>query len=78
MELIDFQDAGKIIELRKYQTVAGIWSYATIDNGKLGKDNENYLAIGTLESYEKVCAYFGREKMISFFPSKAISICLSV
>ena len=38
-ELIDFQDAGKIIELRKYQTMSGVWSYATIDNGKLGNPN---------------------------------------
>lgn len=66
-ELIDFQDAGKIIELRKYQTVSGVWSYATIDNGKLGKDNENYLAIGTLESYEKMLDYFGKNIVVPIY-----------
>ena len=66
-ELIDFQDAGKIIELRKYQTMSGVWSYATIDNGKLGKDNENYLAIGTLESYEKMLDYFGKNIVVPIY-----------
>ena len=66
-ELKNFEDAGKIIELRKYQTVAGIWSYATIDNGELGYDHENYLAIGTLESYKKMLDYFGKDIIITIY-----------
>ncbi len=66
-ELKNFEDAGKIIELRKYQTVAGIWSYATIDNGELGYDHENYLAIGTLESYKKMLDYFGKDIIIPIY-----------
>lgn len=31
-ELKAFQDAGKVIEQRTYQTVAGPWSYATVDD----------------------------------------------
>lgn len=66
-ELKNFEDAGKIIELRKYQTVAGIWSYATIDNGELGYNHENYLAIGTLESYKKMLDYFGKDIIIPIY-----------
>lgn len=66
-ELKNFGDAGKIIELRKYQTVAGIWSYATIDNGELGYNHENYLAIGTLESYKKMLDYFGKDIIIPIY-----------
>ena len=47
--------------------MSGVWSYATIDNGKLGKDNENYLAIGTLESYEKMLDYFGKNIVVPIY-----------
>ena len=60
-QLEDFRIRGKIIELRVYQTMAGPWSYATVDDGITGRSEEDYLAIGTLESYEKLRDYFGTE-----------------
>ena len=60
-QLEDFRIRGKIIELRVYQTMAGPWSYATLDDGITGRSEEDYLAIGTLESYEKLRDYFGTE-----------------
>lgn len=58
-ELDEFQKKGKVIERRIYHTAAGLWSYATVDDGKFGRGKEDYLAIGTLESYEKIKGYFG-------------------
>ena len=60
----DFQKLkaeGKIIEDRGYETVYGLWRYFTADNMDL--EEKNYLGIGTLESYEKLKAYYGEEKI---------------
>ena len=48
-----YREEGKIIELRTYQTVYGDWKYATIDDGQINLDENDYLMIGTLESYQK-------------------------
>lgn len=51
--------SGKVIESRTYQTIAGPWTYYTVDDGQFNvADDESCLMIGTLESYEKMCAYF--------------------
>lgn len=57
--LKQFEQDGKVIELRTYQTVYGPWSYATVDDGSIHLERENYLVIGTLESYQKLRTYFG-------------------
>ena len=54
-----FEKQGKIIEMRTYQTVCGPWSYATVDDGRICLEEADYLAIGTLESYEKLREYYG-------------------
>lgn len=59
--------AGRVIEDRVYHTVQGMWRYFTAVEKKDFEPDENYLMIGTLESYEKVRAYFGRERMIPVF-----------
>jgi Guanylate kinase len=66
-ELKRFQEEGKIIELRVYETVAGPWSYATVDDGMLEDNSKDYLAIGTLESYEKMKNYFGDDIVIPIY-----------
>lgn len=58
-----FEDAGKVIEIRTYQTVHGPWSYATVDDGSIRLEQEDYLVIGTLESYQKLRDYFGEAVM---------------
>ncbi len=55
----EFADAGTLIEMRTYHTVAGDWHYATVDDGSIHPEDHDYLAIGTLESYEKVRDYYG-------------------
>jgi len=67
-ELETFQNSGKVIELRTYQTVMGPWNYFTMDDGQFDLGGEqNYLMIGTLESYEKMCLYFGPSLLIPIY-----------
>lgn len=58
---------GKVIEKRAYNTVHGVWNYFTADDGQINLDNGNCLLIGTLESYEKVREYFGRDKLVPIY-----------
>lgn len=60
-ELDKLLEDGKIIECRTYETMMGPWSYFTADDGQIDIEHENYLMIGTLESYEKTRNYFGKE-----------------
>ena len=62
-----YEQAGKVIELRAYHTVHGIWKYATVDDGQVDLSKGSYLAIGTLESYEKMLAYYGSEKLVPLY-----------
>lgn len=55
---------GRLIELRSYHTVLGVWNYFTVDDGQLNLANCNYLMVGTLESYRSVRDYFGAETLI--------------
>ena len=60
--------SGKVIESRTYQTIAGPWTYYTVDDGQFDvADDESCLMIGTLESYEKMCAYFEVGKMVPVY-----------
>ena len=65
-KLKEFQEAGKVIELREYNTVHGIWKYFTADDGQFDGD-DNYLAIGTLESYVQLRDYFGQERLVPIY-----------
>ena len=65
-KLKELQEAGKVIELREYNTVHGIWKYFTADDGQFAGD-DNYLAIGTLESYVQLRDYFGQERLVPIY-----------
>ena len=65
-KLKELQEAGKVIELREYNTVHGIWRYFTADDGQFDGD-DNYIAIGTLESYVQLRDYFGEERLIPIY-----------
>lgn len=58
---------GRVIEDRLYHTVQGDWRYFTVAQEGEFQEDGNYLMIGTLESYEKVRAYFGTERMVPVF-----------
>lgn len=65
-KLQEFQKAGKVIELREYNTVHGIWKYFTVDDGQFDAD-DNYIAIGTLESYKGMRKHLGQEKLVPIY-----------
>ena len=60
---------GKVIECRTYDTVFGPWSYFTADDGQIDLDHGNYLMIGTLDSYEKMVKYYGKEILVPIYIS---------
>ena len=65
-KLQEFQEAGKVIELRAYNTIHGIWKYFTVNDGQFDAD-DNYLAIGTLESYKGMRDHLGEEKLVPIY-----------
>lgn len=65
-KLQEFQKAGKVIELREYNTVHGIWKYFTVNDGQFDAD-DNYIAIGTLESYKGMREQLGADKLVPIY-----------
>lgn len=65
-KLQEFREAGKVIELREYNTVHGIWKYFTVDDGQFDAE-DNYIAIGTLESYKGMREYLGEDKLVPLY-----------
>ena len=64
--LQQLQEAGKVIELRTYQTIHGPWSYFTVDDGQFDRE-DHLIAIGTLESYMQLKTYFGEGKLLPIY-----------
>lgn len=65
--LAALEAAGKVIELRAYHTVYGVWKYFTVDDHQMKDANQDYLMIGTLESYRRLCDYFGKLRVIPIY-----------
>lgn len=63
----EFESQGKIIELRAYQTVHGVWKYFTAADEQMDLEGQSYLMIGTLESYLKIREYYGKERVIPIY-----------
>lgn len=58
------KESGRVVEERAYHTCHGLWRYFTVDDGNIDLKRQDYLIIGTLESYTKCREYFGGESMI--------------
>ena len=65
--LEELKNEDKVIESRDYNTVHGIWSYFTVDDGQIDLDQDNYLYIGTLESFEQVRNYYGEDRIVPIY-----------
>lgn len=63
----ELERQGKVIEMRAYHTVHGIWKYFTVDDRNIDFEQHDYIAIGTLESYAKIKAYYGEDKVIPIY-----------
>ena len=67
-EVLDaYERQGKLVEQRVYDTVCGPWRYATVDDGQIDLESGDYLVIGTLESYEKMRTFYGRDALIPLY-----------
>ena len=61
------EKAGRIIELRAYDTACGVWKYFTADDGQVDLGAADYLMIGTLEAYEKMIRYYGADNILPLY-----------
>lgn len=67
-KVAELKRQGRIIELRAYHTVHGIWKYFTVDDGQVNlKTGQNYLVIGTLESYLRLREYYGKDVVVPIY-----------
>ena len=67
-QLDAFEKSGKLVEKRVYETVAGPWTYATVDWEEPASEKEStVIGIGTLESYLKLRSYYGAERMLPVY-----------
>jgi guanylate kinase len=63
-ELDALSGQGKVIESRTYSTVYGPWTYATVDDGQFDLESGDYLVPGTPESFVRLKAYFGADRVV--------------
>lgn len=54
---------GTLIEKRVYNTVNGLWTYATINDGQFNTDN-NLIVVLPPKGYESFVKYFGKDKVV--------------
>ena len=66
-ELRRLKNENKVIECRDYNTVHGVWSYFSVNDGQIDTDNGNYIYIGTLESLKQFIDYYGRDVVIPIY-----------
>ncbi len=58
----------KIIELRAYNTVHGVWKYFTVDDKQIDIESDNkYIIIATLEAYQKYLEYYGNNMIVPIY-----------
>ena len=62
-----FENEGRVIEARSYDTVYGVWTYFTADDGQINLTDGNYLGIGTLESFCKMKEYYGKDTVVPVY-----------
>lgn len=66
-QLEEMEKAGRVIERRTYHTALGDWNYFMADDGSIDCDNNDYLIIGTVESYVSMKKYYGDEKVVPVY-----------
>ena len=68
VQLQKYEEQGRIVEMRSYNTVQGVWKYFTVDDGQIDiQSNEKYVIIGTLDVYEKFRDYYGKEAVVPIY-----------
>lgn len=63
----ELSSEGSVIEARAYDTVYGVWRYFTVADDQIDLAGNDYLVIGTLESFSAMRNYFGREQIVPIY-----------
>lgn len=58
---------GRVIEKRSYETVYGPWYYLTVSDEQIDLEHQNYIMIGTIESYVKTRDFFGKKYLVPIY-----------
>lgn len=66
-ELEKLREEDKIVECRSYDTVYGVWYYFMVKDNQINLEINNYLIIGTLQSYLMTRDYFGGDKVVPIY-----------
>ena len=74
-QALQMKAENKIVEMREYNTVYGVWRYFTADDGQIQlsqiepttEEKRRYIVIGTLEAYEEFCKYYGKEHILPIY-----------
>lgn len=65
--LDNYDKQKKVIEKRCYETINGPWYYATIDDGQINLESNNYIIIVTLDAYINLVKYFNNDKIVPIY-----------
>jgi len=65
--LAKLQEQGKVLEVRAYQTVHGVWKYFTADSAEVDLQKNNYAMTGVLESFRAARDYYGADKVVPIY-----------
>ncbi|MBE5934803.1 MAG: guanylate kinase [Lachnospiraceae bacterium] len=64
----EYRDNNKVVESRCYDTIHGPWYYYMVNDGQIDlQSDNNYILIGTLESYAQIKQYYGKEIVIPIY-----------
>ena len=74
-QALQMKAENKIVEMREYNTVYGVWRYFTADDGQIQlsqiepttEEKRRYIVIGTLEAYEEFCKYYGKQHILPIY-----------
>lgn len=66
-KVAELEKAGKIIELRAYHTIHGIWKYFTVNDGQIDLTKQDHMIIATLEAYLQIRNYFGKDNVVPIY-----------
>lgn len=61
------EEEGRIVELRAYDTIYGVWKYFTVCEEAMDLKKESYAVIGTLEAWNAMKRYFGEAVMVPVY-----------
>lgn len=67
-EYENYKKENKVVESRCYNTIHGPWYYYMVNDGQVNLESDNnYIMIGTLESYAQIRQYYGKDIVLPIY-----------